>query len=384
MNVLVVGAHFYNKGAHLMMIAVLEELKKQPDINLYLSPTTGTENQIRELGYGILDYPLKHVADEKSFNAFLNYGGILKHFKKKFRGELNVAELDAVLDISGFAFSDQWGSRLVENVNSLITFVKKKGAKYIFMPQAFGPFSSDHIKSEMNKTIEGADLIFARDKVSYETLKDVSPSKNILQSPDITISLHNNQISDEVDKYGCIVPNERMVDQGREFWPEGKYMEYLKSSIQKLSERGLKVYILLHDKGMGDVKLVNSLKEDYFMDNQLVSVRIEENPMKLKNFLGGAQLVIGSRFHALVSALSQDVPSMALGWSHKYNMLFEEYGVEKLSFDRPDNKRFQESLNELLAPEGSMTIQETIINSNKVLQEKNKEMWSKVLKELRS
>ena len=383
MNILVVGAHFYNKGAHLMMIAVLEELNKHSDITLFLSPTTGTKEQIADLGYRTIDYPLKHVADEQSFGAFLNYGGLIKLLKKKFRGELKLNKIDAVLDISGFAFSDQWGSRLVENVNSLIKFFKKRGVKYIFLPQAFGPFTGAEIRAEMKEVLNTADLILARDKVSFEMLKSISNGDTIQQYPDITIGLKSKSNYLEAEQYCCIVPNERMVDQGKEYWAEGKYIGYLKSAIQTLVEKEHTVYILLHDKGTGDVNLVNFLKES-FKDTDLVKVRAEEDPMKLKAFLGGARLVVGSRFHALVSALSQNVPSLALGWSHKYDMLFEEYEIEDFSFTKPNDAHFKKCLENLMNEKEHSQIQQRISGANEVLIEKNKKMWSEVLAVLKT
>src|SRR5262249_33913841 len=65
------------------------------------------------------------------------------------------------------------------------------------------------------------------------------------------------------------------------------------------------------------------LEQEY--GHTLTVVR-EASPSKLKGILGTARVIIGSRFHALVGALSQAVPSVAVGWSHKYEMLLSDYG----------------------------------------------------------
>lgn len=38
-------------------------------------------------------------------------------------------------------------------------------------------------------------------------------------------------------------------------------------------------------------------------------------------------LVVGSRFHSLIFALKQDIPTVTLGWSHKHKELMSPFGL---------------------------------------------------------
>src|SRR5690606_22797023 len=49
----------------------------------------------------------------------------------------------------------------------------------------------------------------------------------------------------------------------------------------------------------------------------------------IKGAIANCDLVIGSRFHALIAALSQGIPAAALGWSHKYAELLQSFGLQR-------------------------------------------------------
>ena len=73
--------------------------------------------------------------------------------------------------------------------------------------------------------------------------------------------------------------------------------------------------------------------------------------MKIKGILGSCEATIGSRFHGLVSALSQNVPTIAIGWSHKYNMLFRDYDFsEGLMNILADDEEINQKLKLLIDP----------------------------------
>ena len=50
-------------------------------------------------------------------------------------------------------------------------------------------------------------------------------------------------------------------------------------------------------------------------------------PEELKGIIGQCDLFIGSRMHANIAALSMHIPTIALGWSHKYAGIMERLGL---------------------------------------------------------
>ncbi|MFP4029827.1 MAG: polysaccharide pyruvyl transferase family protein [Candidatus Brocadiia bacterium] len=87
------------------------------------------------------------------------------------------------------------------------------------------------------------------------------------------------------------------------------YIPRLVWTAHHLQDRGLEVKIVQREYNEGDIKLVDTLAEE--LDGAEV-VR-DFDPRVLKGVLGEARIVVGSRFHSLVSTLSMGVPAIALG-----------------------------------------------------------------------
>jgi len=285
-------------------------------------------------------------------------------------------ETDVVLDASGFAYSDQWGEYPARAMAHCTEKWKKMGKKVIMMPQAFGPFKNRSIILHMRRIIENADLIFARDDFSLKALLKIenNPGK-IKSSPDFTILLTGvrpEYFDPEIHQI-CIVPNQRMMDKTKS---PNQYLSMLMKAIRCVQRRCLKPFFLIHG-GEEDLNLANKI--NMRLPGQIPIIR-EDDPLRTKGIIQNSLGLIGSRYHALASALSSGVVAVGTGWSHKYEHLFRDMGFFEglLRSDLPDEELYRK-LDTLLDKEKREIHSARLIKRAKKQSEKSKEMF-RVLK----
>jgi colanic acid/amylovoran biosynthesis protein len=238
------------------------------------------------------------------------------------------SEIDVIIDASGFAYGDQWGAekatmRLAGNIRQ---FKADTSHRVIMLPQAFGPFKDEALKKAMHEILEHSDLTFAREKQSHEYLDSIKSSPQLRIAPDFT-NLYRPVSKWQLDRDNmqiCFIANAKMLEmkgseQGRD------YIQFMADLVKRAAENQLKPFMLLHE-GDKDKALAEQIIQHAGSDIPLISPPTADD---VKQVIGQAKLVISSRFHGLVSGLSQGVPVLATGWSHKYLMLLKDYGIEQ-------------------------------------------------------
>jgi colanic acid/amylovoran biosynthesis protein len=195
----------------------------------------------------------------------------------------------------------------------------------VLLPQALGPFDQSDVRDAFQEVVDHCDLLFARDPVSFEYVQQLTTHDKLRLAPDFTNLVQCTssgwQSDDTYDS--LIIPNHRMLEK-TDPTTRDQYIPFLARCFQELEALDMRPAVLLHDNRI-DHQLVDPLKQQLNRDITVIS---NTNPLVLKSMIGAARLIVGSRFHGLVSALSQGIPAFAAGWSHKYEMLFRDYGCE--------------------------------------------------------
>lgn len=233
-------------------------------------------------------------------------------------------QIDAVLDASGYAFGDVWKTEHVEAAAIQFERYRALGARIILLPQAFGPFENGRIRAASARILAAADLIFARDPESFAHCQAIAPKHpGLQQAPDFTNLLQGKLPANWIvsRKHVALVPNRQMLTQAGAATAQ-HYVPAFAEAARRAHAAGYHPFVLVHEKN--DPKLADRIALDSRIECPVIN---EPDPLAIKAILGSCAFTIGSRFHGLVSALSQGVPSIGTSWSHKYRHLFEEYGV---------------------------------------------------------
>lgn len=316
-RVLVVGTSTYNKGAELMHAAITQEIER-----------AGLGRAIVPGSFGPVEDRARYAADlyvEPDRFRRDRIGRAL--MPGRMRTALGLAwddDFHAVIDASGFAFSDQLGLKRIQSAANDFARWRRQGKPIVLLPQALGPFEDPDIRAAMRSICESASLIYAREETSWGHLEGVAPdASRIRMSGDFTVGVQPtpSTMCDAPSGGLCVVPNKRMVTNTDSHVSE-RYIAFLRGAVRQFHQEGVLVWLLVHDRG--DHELAREIAS---ASPGGVQIWHHEDARILKAALGRAELVLASRFHALVSALCQGVPSVATSWSFKYHELMTEFGV---------------------------------------------------------
>lgn len=272
-------------------------------------------------------------------NLRWNYNGSFKSFLKlsviNWYQIFNLFQLDVILDIgAGDSFSDIYGIERFREINATKTIFHVLGKKIILLPQTYGPFSSIEAQKKATTSIKKADLIFSRDKKSYDYIKKLLPGQKIIESIDVAFFMPydkkkintNRKLKIGINISGLIWNGG--YTKTNQFHLKADYQDLMQQIITMfLKVQDAEVYLVAHvllkdyDNIENDYKICNELNTLY--PDTIVAPYFTD-PMQAKSFIGGLDFFTGARMHSCIAAFSTGVPVFPLAYSRKFNGLFAD------------------------------------------------------------
>ncbi len=261
-------------------------------------------------------------------------------------------EADVVLEQGGITFADGRIKFLIFNIATILPPLIL-GKKIVKCAQALGPFKSFINRTAAKIFLPRMELIVARGAQTAQHLENLELD-NYVDGADYAFSLDitENVVkslkgSDYVrffdgDKVVGISPS--VVVQKRCDKADIDYVGITADFINWLVEdKGYKVAIIPHSvrpnttkTHNNDLPLSKNLYEEIKDKEKVLLIDEELNSQALRYLIGKCKLYVASRFHSMVSALTMKVPTVVIGWSHKYREVLDMFGVKRFALASTD------------------------------------------------
>lgn len=276
--------------------------------------------------YTVLGYPL--FLSKKEFAKEMVKPNLAKFRFSSFRNA------DYILDIGqGDSFSDFYGKDRFNMINLIHRHAAFFHKPYCILPQTIGPFETPTIKAKAAKAIANANMVMARDKLSYQyVINNVPSQKNIKEYIDVAFFLpyKKKELDHQYINVGLNIS--ALLWHGgytgnNQFSIKDDYHKIIRSIIDFfLGQENVRIFLVPHvvgeyDRIENDYVVSYNLVEEY--DNPRLNLSpFFITPIDAKNFIAGLDFFMGARMHATIAAFSSGVPVVPMAYSRKFNGLF--------------------------------------------------------------
>lgn len=374
------GGGSQNKGAELMLHAVLSAIQQTvPDAEVILNCRTD-KLQFMQHYYGLKMRLRRSEWKQDIIKRFhlVRLSSIVSPSMSNYFTRYSPRHgVDVVFNIGGYQFGDQWHhtTAQVNMWKNYLSTLAHNGTKIIFLPQAFGPFEAITSQQIAEILHQYADILIARDEISFENLRNVGvPSGKLWLYPDFTASvkpehtIYSEQFSGRV----CFIPNYKMITSGRQCHSD--YVHSFCRLIDVALSTGHEVFLLNHE-GARDEALCREISE---ASGTPVPVCSGLNGLQTKAVISNSYLVVSSRYHGVASALNSGVPCLSTSWSHKYQTLLKGFGQEHAVVDLEDMNEATRKLEDLLTSPANQQVRKELMEKNRALQMHIESMWNAI------
>jgi colanic acid/amylovoran biosynthesis protein WcaK/AmsJ len=259
-------------------------------------------------------------------------------------------DTDLIADLSGDSYRDRPGGvSVAHNVNLIAAKLLKK--PIVLVSQSLGPFKW-YSRQLSRHALNLADLIYIREKRTLSILRELKIKSKIAVAPDIAFILTSYKKEKLLEIYNKEGISKEDCNKKLFGISTSTLLYYLSENKHKYDYTLSMVHLIeyLHEAYDATVLLIpHEIKPACMgIDDRLVSYKLAErlqcppwlkviqcdyDPSEIKTLISSLDVLIAARMHAGIAALSSNIPTILLSWSHKYIGLLEEIGIRECIWD---------------------------------------------------
>jgi polysaccharide pyruvyl transferase WcaK-like protein len=342
-----------NKGASAMLESSIATLSARvPDVHFTLFSMYPAEDT-RLNNYDNLEIvpatPAKLGVTINSLALLYRIAPFLRStIRHRSRAIAALASADALLDQGGITFTDGREKFLLYNVASILPALNLH-VPVIKCAQAIGPFEGRINRWVSKVFLPKVTLTITRGAITHG-FADGLGLTNTARGADYAFSLEldgdeRESLTGKLDVDFFDAPGEvvgfapSVVMQKKVDSQGGHYVQGLVDAIMATLVAGHRVLLIPHSTRTGtdkthnnDLPLCREIAQEVGATAGFLFIDDELTSQQLRYLIGQSARFVTSRFHAMISSLSMAVPTVVIGWSHKYQEVLDLFGLSDRAF----------------------------------------------------
>lgn len=285
---------------------------------------------------------LRRIAPDAEI-VFANYGArppqvpwgrprslVRERVLPRFGMQQYLRSFDLVWDTrSGDSFADIYGVDRHLTMSLVHEFAVQAGTPVVMAPQTVGPFDTRRGRLLGRRTLHRSSAVLARDPDSASAAAALDRPADAVTA-DLVFAIDQPAPGPERD---VLFNVSGLLWQENPHVDSRSYREVVRETISGLRSAGREVTLLAHVLDSphpdNDVPVVRELAAEHGGELDVV---VPTGLDDVRSTIFGASVLIGSRMHACLNALSVGVPAVPLAYSRKFAPLLSSVGWE-VGFD---------------------------------------------------
>jgi polysaccharide pyruvyl transferase WcaK-like protein len=183
------------------------------------------------------------------------------------------------------------------------------------------------------------DLILARNDLTRQRLRALGVSTPTIVCPDTAFLLpaHESPFSEAISRHKANYPIVGFSMSHQAVWQSHGSEIYLNTMasladyiVDKINAKILLIPNELSDRSTyDDVFVANEIRQRMSNPGKTIIFSEENNAWEIKGIIGQCDVLVASRYHSVISGLSQGIPVLAVGWHDKYPEVLRLVGQDR-------------------------------------------------------